>query len=140
MTELQSTIVSAARACLGTPFRHQGRATGIGLDCAGLAVFALKSAGVDIHAPANYSRTPHDGRLRAMIEIQRGLRFVPRDDMQAGDVLLIKIGNEPSHVGICTGDGNIIHAYEQVGKVVEHRIDSSWQAQIVSVYRAEVSA
>ena len=139
MTELQSTIVAAARACLGTPFRHQGRAPGIGLDCAGLAVVSLKSAGVDIHAPANYSRTPHDGRLRAMIELQRGLRFVPRDDMQAGDVLLIKIGNEPSHVGICSGGGNIIHAYEQVGKVVEHRIDAAWQAQIVAVYRAEVA-
>ena len=139
MTELQSTIVAAARACLGTPFRHQGRAPGIGLDCAGLAVVALKSAGVDIHAPANYSRTPHDGRLRAMIDIQRGLRFVPRDDMQDGDVLLIKIGNEPSHVGICTGSGNIIHAYEQVGKVVEHRLDAAWQAQIVAVYRAEVA-
>lgn len=139
MTELQSTIVAAARACLGTPFRHQGRAPGIGLDCAGLAVVALKSAGVDIHAPANYSRTPHDGRLRAMIDIQRGLRFVPRDDMQAGDVLLIKIGNEPSHVGICTGGGNVIHAYEQVGKVVEHRLDAAWQAQIVAVYRAEVA-
>ena len=139
MTELQSTIVAAARACLGTPFRHQGRSPGVALDCAGLAVVALKSAGVDIHAPANYSRTPHDGRLRAMIEIQRGLRFVPRDDMQAGDVLLIKIGNEPSHVGICAGDGNIIHAYEQVGKVVEHRLDAAWQAQIVAVYRAEVA-
>ena len=139
MTELQSTIVAVARACLGTPFRHQGRAPGIGLVCAGLAVVALKSAGVDIHAPANYSRTPHDGRLRAMIELQRGLRFVPRDDMQAGDVLLIKIGNEPSHVGICSGDGNIIHAYEQVGKVVEHRLDAAWQAQIVAVYRAEVA-
>lgn len=139
MTDLQSTIVGAARACLGTPFRHQGRMPGRGLDCAGLAVVALKAAGVEIRDMTNYSRTPHDDNLRSIVSLQRGLRFVPRDDMQAGDVLIIRIGAEPSHLAICAGSGHIIHAYEHVGKVVEHRVDEHWRAQIVAVYRAEVA-
>lgn len=137
MTDLQTAIVAGARSCLGTPFRHQGRLPGVGLDCAGLAVVALRSAGVEVRDLTSYSRTPHDDKLMAMVSLQRGLRFVSRDDMQAGDVLIVRIGAEPSHIAICTDAGQIIHAYEHMGRVVEHRIDAAWQAQIVACYRAE---
>jgi cell wall-associated NlpC family hydrolase len=38
-------IIAAARACLGTPFRHQGRLPGIGLDCAGVALHVAQAVG-----------------------------------------------------------------------------------------------
>jgi cell wall-associated NlpC family hydrolase len=55
-------------------------------------------------------------------------------DMQAGDVLMMRFTGEPQHVGIYTGD-TLIHAYESVGKVVEHRMDDKWLRRIVRVYR-----
>lgn len=129
-------IVDTARACLGTPFRHQGRLPGVGLDCAGLAVVALRSAGVEVRDLKGYSRTPHDDKLRQVLNMQPGLSIVPKAEMQAGDVLLVRIGSQPSHIAISTGCEFIIHAYEQVGRVVEHRLDPVWKAQIVAVYRA----
>lgn len=132
---MRATIVSAARACLGTPFRHQGRVPGVGLDCAGLAVVALRAAGVEVRDLPSYSRTPHDGRLKAVVDMQPGLR-PSRAGMQPGDLIILRIGAEPSHLAICTEQG-IIHAYEQVGRVVEHRLDDRWAAQVVAVYRAE---
>ena len=137
MTELQQKIVDAARACLGTPFRHQGRIPSKALDCAGLAVVSLRAAGVEVRDMSAYSSTPHDDKLMAIVSLQRGLRFVGVDSMQPGDVLILKIGNEPSHIGIYTGNKQIIHAYEQAGKVVEHRMDGAWHTKIVACYRAE---
>ncbi len=34
--EQVDAAIAAARTCLGTPFHHQGRAPGVGLDCIGL--------------------------------------------------------------------------------------------------------
>ena len=38
-------IVNAARECVGTPFRHQGRVLGVGLDCAGLVLMPFSAVG-----------------------------------------------------------------------------------------------
>ena len=48
-------IIAIARACLGTPFRHQGRIPGVALDCAGLVVAV---------AAAPRCRLPGPGGLR----------------------------------------------------------------------------
>ena len=37
-------IIASARACLGTPFLHQGRIPGVALDCAGLVGIIADSA------------------------------------------------------------------------------------------------
>ena len=45
-------IVAAARACIGTPFRPQGRLPGVGLDCIGLAAWAVRAVGIEVDVPA----------------------------------------------------------------------------------------
>src|SRR3546814_21087232 len=47
-------IASAARACIGTPFRPQGRLAGVGLDCIGLAAVAVRAGGTDVEPPSDY--------------------------------------------------------------------------------------
>lgn len=132
--DIKRRIVVAARACLGTPFRHQGRAPGVGLDCAGLAVVALQSAGVEVRDYRGYGRIPNDGRLRRAIDEQPGLESVPVDKAEPGDVLLLRFAGVPAHIGILTAPGIMIHAYEQIGRVVEHRIDEAWRGQIVAAW------
>lgn len=127
-------IVAAARACLGTPFLHQGRRPGLGLDCAGLVVHALRGAGRDVPDVAGYSRLPHGGLLRQACD-SAGLVRVARDP-RPGDVLLMRFGREPQHLAIAT-DCGMIHAYERAGRVVEHRISPVWAARIVAVYSCE---
>ncbi len=130
-------ILAAARECLGTPFAHQGRVVGVGLDCAGVAVHAVRAAGVDVLDFAGYGRTPNNGHLAAAMDSQPMLaRLANIADRAAGDILLMRFFGEPQHVGICTGSG-IIHAYESVGTCCEHDLCAKWVRRIVRVYRVK---
>ena len=46
----------------------------------------------------------------------------------------MRFSGEPQHLAIFTGE-NIIHSYESVGKVCEHRMADVWAVRIVRVYR-----
>ena len=54
-------MIATARACAGTPFHDQGRAPGVGLDCIGLIVIAMRAAGFAVHDRTDYGRRP-DGK------------------------------------------------------------------------------
>lgn len=125
-------IVAAARECLGTPFAHQGRILNRALDCAGVAVHAARQCGHEVSEPSAYSRMPNN----AMLEYWLGQQpFLERATVpQAGDLLLMRFTGEPQHLAVFTGE-NIVHAYESVGKVVEHILDAKWRRRIVAVYR-----
>lgn len=125
-------ILTAARACLNTPFVHQGRINGLALDCAGLIIHVAKTLGLPYEDHAGYARLPGNGLLEAALDQQPGLSRV--FDLQAGDVILMKFGGDPQHLGICGGE-NIIHAYQPVGKVCEHTLTDAWRRRIVRIYR-----
>ena len=55
-------IVASARAAIGTPFRHQGREAGRGLDCAGLLVHVAREIGAEPRDRGGYARMPTGGR------------------------------------------------------------------------------
>ncbi|MDO9007218.1 MAG: NlpC/P60 family protein [Deltaproteobacteria bacterium] len=127
-----SQIIAAARECIGTPFAHQGRIINKALDCAGVAVHVFDSMGCEVDQPAAYSRTPNNAMLEYWADRQP---FLTRETIpQAGDILLMRFAGEPQHVAIFTGE-NLIHAYEAIGRVVEHRLDAKWRKRIVRAYR-----
>jgi NlpC/P60 family putative phage cell wall peptidase len=128
-------IVAAARACLKTPFVHQARVRGVGLDCAGLVMECANALGAHYIDYPGYPRQPFDGMLEKMLADQPCLKKISRTEMQPGDVLLMRIKTAPQHLGIYAGDGFMVHAYSQVGRVVEQRIDADWQKKITAVYR-----
>jgi hypothetical protein len=45
---IADNVIEAARECLGTPFRHQGRIVGEALDCAGVAVHVAERLGYGV--------------------------------------------------------------------------------------------
>jgi cell wall-associated NlpC family hydrolase len=134
---LQDRVLQVATAALGTPFLHQGRVVGRGLDCAGLYVHICKSVGL-LHIDAKgYPRNPYDGQLEKQLDSQPCLERVT--DAMPGDILAMRISKQPQHIGIHAGyiDGHayIIHASEEHGKTCMHRIDELWRARIMRVYR-----
>ena len=131
----QSDIIAAARQCLETPFRHQGRLLSFGLDCAGVVIHVCRTLGIDAVDAVGYGRTPHDNQLQTTLDAQPVLVRVPSiADRQTGDLLLMRFATDPQHLAIFTGN-TIIHAHEASGRVVEHVLSPVWAARIVAVYR-----
>lgn len=127
-------VVAAARECLGTPFRHQGRVLGLALDCAGVVAHAVKACGLDVAEVHGYGPTPNKGMLERALNEQPALLKVGVSDRVAGDILLMRFAEEPQHLAVLAGE-TIIHAYEAAGKCCEHRLSSMWAARIAGVYR-----
>ncbi|MGF1607509.1 MAG: hypothetical protein ACFB22_14350 [Rhodothalassiaceae bacterium] len=129
----QDRAVAAARACVGTPFRHQGRQPGHGLDCVGLILQAARELGLAVSVPADYGRAPDEARLPWELA-RAGCRAVPVADQQSADILLFCVARRPRHLAL-RSDRGMVHAWAQSGRVVEHRISQDWAARLVSVYR-----
>lgn len=127
-------IIRTAREQLGTPFRHQGRVPGLALDCAGLFVHICKTLGYPVIDEAAYGRTPFNGLLKSCIARQPFLAEIPSADMAAGDILLMRFSGEPQHIAIHAGD-TVIHSYQNIGRVVEHRFADVWKARVTNVFR-----
>jgi len=128
------TVIAAARELLEMPFRHQGRASSGKTDCAGVICHVAEAHGLPYADQTNYPRMPGSGRLEAALDEQPCLIRVPTSTRKAGDVLLMKFAGDPQHLAVFTGS-TIIHAYETVGKVAEHRLDEAWERRIVRCYR-----
>lgn len=133
----RSQIVDYAREWIGTPYRIQGRAVGVATDCAGILCGVADRIGLKYSDNLRYSRFPETFNLRP--ELDKHLVPVPTDQMQPGDVLLMRIDVMPQHVAITgrykTGGLSMIHAYQRAGKVVEHRLANVWRARIMQVYQ-----
>ena len=137
-----SALVTAARAYMGAPFHHQGRAAH-GMDCAGLLVLAERDCGRELRDVAAYGRTPWRDGLEAALVDNYGAPVT--GEMLPGDKLLMRFTLEPQHIAIVTdyigGGLGVIHTRsdvshgQQQGRVVEHILDATWLDRIVKVYR-----
>jgi len=128
-------FVEAARALVGTPYRHAGR-NGYGVDCGGLIILAARKAGL---LPADWDVLPYSPTIPTSM-ILAGLREwcepVERPgEPEAGDILLMRILRRPQHLAIASGDGSMIHVYVAAGRVVEHPLTEHWRQAIVGIWR-----
>ena len=128
-------IVGYARECINTPFRHQGRVCGVALDCAGVVVHCATRLALEHADMQGYPRLPFKNTLQEFLSAQPNLIEVPIPEMAEGDVILMRIKAAPQHLGIYAGNGYMIHAYDDVGRTVEQRIDDAWLKKITAVYR-----
>lgn len=129
-------IISQARTWLQTPFRHAERQKGVGCDCVGLVLGVAHELYLTDWDYRNYSRQVDCDVLRRYIE-----QFCDPvvGEPEPGDLLLLAISKLPQHVALYAGNGQMIHAHEGVGKVVEHRFDECWQRRLRGVYRWRVT-
>lgn len=128
----KADIVNEARKWLGTPYHHQGRVLGHGVDCLGQITEVGKALDI-CHEDANdYGRMPEGNRL---IETLRRLspREMRPEQSEPGDILLFRFIRQPRHLAIRTDKG-MIHAYAQAGKVVEHGLDERWLRQAITAF------
>lgn len=109
-------VVAAARAAVGARFRLHGRDPTTGLDCVGLAAWALRAGGFAGTVPSGYALRGGDpARAIAAIESAGLIRMT---EAAPGDLLLCASGPGQLHLAIDSG-GGIIHADAVLRRVVE---------------------
>lgn len=109
-------VAAEAREWAGTKFVWQASQKGVGCDCKGLVWGVARELGfpeaASLYASiADYSpKRPVDGKL-----LREGMAslFDPVTEMEAGDILLLKIAGKPAHLAIYVGGGRVVHA--QIG-------------------------
>lgn len=114
-----------------TPYQHQGRFKGCGVDCVGLVLGVAKALGVRIEDRPGYSEMfPNAEWLKEELLKQ----FDPVDEPEIGSLLLLNMGAPmPSHLAIM-GETTIIHVWGQRG-AVEHTLNDAWEKRIVAAFR-----
>lgn len=119
---------------IGTPFHHQGRVPGHGVDCVGLVILSFAAAGHEFKDYTAYGRHPNPRQLMEQLS-SNGLVRIPSLEHEEGDVLLFQYRlNMPQHMAIAT-DVGMIHAWRTAGKVYEHPMNDLWLSRLHSVWR-----
>ena len=132
-------FVAIARSWRATPWKHQGRKKGIGVDCVGFVVEVAREAGLmDVQEAANYQRRPDGQTLRA--KLNEHLIAIRQVDLRPADVVLLAFDKTDTHVGIigdypAAGELSLIHAYLVASRVIEHRLDGNWRKRITGCWR-----
>ncbi|WP_439816232.1 hypothetical protein [Zavarzinia sp. CC-PAN008] len=140
-------IIAAARTWLGTPWRHQARTKGVGVDCANLVIGVGLEVGTlspDRMEPllaryGAYPRQPVPGRMIAalrsfLVEVER-----PAGTLLPADLPWMDWGGLPCHLGIATiladGRPGLLHAFAPARRVVEHGLSADIHARVRAVFR-----
>jgi NlpC/P60 family putative phage cell wall peptidase len=124
-------VITAAREWIGTPYHHQGRLKGVGVDCIGLAIGVCHELGLSNFDTRDYARVPDGSAMQQSISEH----CEEIDALEPAALLLMRIRRAPQHCGIYTENGNIIHAYASIERVTEHRLDYWWGERIIAIYR-----
>ena len=128
---IRSEVVCCARGWLGTPWHHQGRVKGVGVDCVGVVIGVARELGLSDFDATGYGHRPDSRELERIA--REMMREVPVPEARPGDVLLVEVDKQPQHLAFLT-DAGMLHAYAPLRRVVEHRISDDWAARIVAAF------
>jgi len=118
-------VIAEARKWLGTPWHHNARVLGAGVDCAQLLVAVYHAAGLipDIDAgeyAPDWALHRSEERFLAMVSKYA----VPVDEGVPGDVVMYRVGRAFSHGGIVVDERTIIHACRERREVCIDDVDA----------------
>lgn len=136
MSAIRDAIVAEALSWERTPYHHQARVKGVGVDCGMLLAEVYEAVGLTDHIePGNY---PHDWHHHQHREIYREWLeqyAEPVETPLPGDVVLYRFGRTGSHAAIVLDWPDVIHSYIRLGvcrarsgdgQLAAHRLDSFW--------------
>lgn len=131
-------IINEALSWVGTPYIPSQRCKGAGCDCVGLFWGVTNELKLDVSKDLllqpNYAKYAYgDSLLKAL---RKYMDEIPISERNDGDLLVLRIGAAPTHVGIfywLNGQESMIHADSKKG-VIHTRL-GHWKSKIVTVFR-----
>jgi len=137
-------IPAWAAGYIGIPFVDRGRDRK-GCDCWGLKRMILaEQFGVDVPSyddayfstvdPAElrrvYEEEEHSGKW---IEVMRG--YDKPGDERPGDVVLMRMSGQPTHVGVVIAKGVMLHTEKDVNSATANIDGFTWKNRVIGIYR-----
>ncbi len=126
MTHSGKAIANAAEEIIGSPFRLHGRNAGTGLDCVGAVVHCLQAFGSNPLPPSGYSLRNKSALPFARYARASGLVSV-EGKINAGDILLARVGPGQMHLLIALGDEKFVHADAGLRRVTKLTGPLRWE-------------
>lgn len=127
--EQRTAVVAAARKWLLTPYHHQGRVMGAGVDCATLIIEAYAAAGVIKNIFPDYSAEWHLHKSEELY-LQHVESYAKQvDEPDIADLIVWRWGRTFSHGAIYIGNGEVIHSYIGIGCVIASMRDNIFEGR-----------
>lgn len=142
----RSQVCEEVRKWRGTPFLHQQRVRGLGVDCVGLVLSVTQDLGLSDRNGVPFDRNDHAGygpqpvATYVLDTCKRRLLQKPIEQMKPGDVFCMKVPIDPTHTGFIVdgerGEFHVVHAYDGgMKRCIEHVLDTQWRRRIAAVFQ-----
>lgn len=122
---------------VGLPFRAHGRDRN-GVDCWGLVRLVLAERfGTRLPSYADGYASVEDAEdIGRLIRGKMGpWREVTPGQVQAGDVVLMRLLNQPMHVGVVVASGWMLHIEDGIDACLEPYDGAKWRRRVLGLYR-----
>ncbi len=134
---MRPEVAQKALEFLGTPYHHQAKVKGLGVDCGQLILAVAQE--LNLVSPTmrvtNYSTEWHlHNTEEKMLNMLEQFNCVEKTTLEVGDIVCFKFGRVCSHLGIYLGDGQFIHARIDQGKVVINSLSGDWLKRHIKTY------
>lgn len=139
----RQSIIDEALTWIDTPYQHQARVKGAGVDCAMLVTGVAYNIGLvtsdDLVKIPNYPRDWHlhkDEPILTKIMESFGCVEINANKAKPGDIVVFQLGRCASHLGILLQDNKVIHAFGgSINKVIVNELSGKWKERMIQVYK-----
>jgi cell wall-associated NlpC family hydrolase len=144
----RNAIQQSARKLVGSPWVHQGRSAGTGIDCLGVLIYIAEDLNyldakvvqeVNSFYRGVYSRNPDGETIHRELSVY--FDEVPVSDAKEGDILVLRMAGQkiPRHVAVLVRgerEMTLIHALDDtlLKKVVEEPY-ARWKKFVTNAFR-----
>ncbi|MET3790755.1 NlpC/P60 family protein [Aquamicrobium terrae] len=136
---MDARVAAEALSWIGTPYRHQASAKGIGCDCLGLVKGVWRALyGCELGAPQDYAPdwASVDTRDVMLAGARHHFEACGADAPLSGRLLIFRWRPHlpARHAGIAVAEDRFVHAYEGGGQVVLSALVPQWRRRIAGVF------
>ena len=131
----RETFVATALTWDGVPWKKVGSRRS-GVNCLGFLVGVARECNFDMdiavkEAEANFTSSPEPGYM--LRRAKEDLDIILLEDAVPGDLLMFRLGHEPSHIAIITNLNPLmfIHSWQRAGKVTLTPMPVGWHPAAV---------